>query len=93
MPRRVESSETSSDPEAAPFESALARLEAIVAELESGELDLEVSLARFEEGVALSRHCAEQLAEARQRIDVLVEEDGELLERPFEPEGEGEDGC
>jgi exodeoxyribonuclease VII small subunit len=72
----------------APFETSLARLEAIVDELESGELDLEASLARFEEGVALSRRCAGQLAEARQRIDVLVRENGELLERPFEPEPE-----
>ena len=75
-----------------PFEASLARLEAIVEELESGELDLEASLARFEEGVALSRRCAGQLAEARQRIDVLVRENGDLLERPFEPETAAEEG-
>ena len=80
----------SAEPEAAPFEASLERLEAIVGELESGELDLEASLARFEEGVALSRACAGQLADARQRIDVLIEENGGLLERPFD--GDEEEG-
>ena len=66
-------------------------LEAIVTELESGDLELEASLSRFEEGVALSRRCADQLGEARQRIDVLVAENGELFERPFEADAEDDD--
>jgi len=90
MARRERSPETTAEPEAAPFESALSRLEAIVEELESGELALEVSLERFEEGVGLARRCAEQLSEARQRIDVLVQENGEPRERAFEPDPEGE---
>jgi len=77
--------------EPAPFEASLARLEAIVDELESGELDLEASLARFEEGVTLSRRCAGQLSDARQRIDVLVEENGALFERAFEADGAGDE--
>jgi len=90
MARRTQSQDRGSAPaqsdgEAQPFEAALARLEAIVDELESGELDLEASLARFEEGISLSRRCAGQLSDARQRIDVLIQENGELLERPFEP--------
>ncbi|HKJ23726.1 MAG TPA: exodeoxyribonuclease VII small subunit [Myxococcota bacterium] len=89
MPRRARPDDPPASPEAAPFEASLERLEAIVAELESGDLDLEVSLARFEEGVALSRRCADQLGEARQRIDVLVADNGELFERPFE----GDDGA
>lgn len=88
MPRRSPSSDAPAPDEAAPFEASLARLEAIVSELESGDLDLEVSLARFEEGVALSRRCADQLGEARRRIDVLVAENGALFERPFEGEDE-----
>jgi exodeoxyribonuclease VII small subunit len=90
MPRRDRPSAPPAETEAVPFEASLARLEALVTELESGELDLEASLARFEEGVALSRRCAGQLREARQRIDVLVEENGELFERPFEPAAEDE---
>jgi len=84
MPRRARQDDLPAAPEGAPFEASLERLEEIVAELESGDLDLEVSLARFEEGVALSRRCADALGEARQRIDVLVAENGELFERPFE---------
>jgi exodeoxyribonuclease VII small subunit len=84
MPRRARPSDAPAPAEAPPFEASLARLETIVEELESGELDLEASLARFEEGVALSRRCADQLGEARQRIDVLVAENGELFERPLE---------
>jgi exodeoxyribonuclease VII small subunit len=54
------------------FESALARLEAIVTELESGDLALERALAAFEEGVALSRRCASQLEDAERRIERLM---------------------
>ena len=65
------------------FEDALARLEEIVRKMEQGEVTLDASLALFEEGTALSRHCARKLDEAEQRITVLVagedgvEEDGE----------------
>jgi exodeoxyribonuclease VII small subunit len=73
-----------------PFEAALERLEAIVGELSDGELDLETSLRRFEEGVSLSRQCARQLEAARQRVEVLVQEEGELVERLFEPAGDAD---
>ena len=43
------------------FESAMARLEEIVEQLESGELSLESSLAIFEEGVRLSLYCQQEL--------------------------------
>ena len=50
------------------FESAIGELEKIVKQLEDGDLPLEKSLALFERGVALSRYCQEQLAEAERRI-------------------------
>jgi exodeoxyribonuclease VII small subunit len=65
------------------FEAALARLEGVVARLEAGELPLEQALQAFEEGVALTRHCAEQLASAERRIEVLVREGSRLVERPY----------
>jgi len=74
-----------------PFEVALERLEAIVGELSDGELDLETALRRFEEGVTLSRQCARQLETARQRVEVLVQEGGDLVERGFEAAASGED--
>ena len=72
------------------FEDALARLEGVVDRLEEGELDLEASLAAFEEGVLLSRRCAKQLDTAEQRVEVLVREAGSLTKRLFEAGDESE---
>ena len=68
------------------FEEALERLETIVEELEAGSLSLEQSLARYEEGVRLSRRLTQTLDQAEKRIERLVEEEGappttRLLER------------
>ncbi len=73
------------------FEAALERLEAIVDRLEAGELPLEEALARFEEGVALSRRCAGQLEAAERRIEVLVRDGSGLRSEPFDP-GQAETG-
>ena len=58
--------------EALNFEGALERLEAVVEQLEGGELELEAALAAFEEGVALSRRCAGELDAAERRIEILT---------------------
>ncbi len=64
-------------PEELKFGEALAELESIVAALEGGELDLEESLARYERGVALLRACQGKLADAQQKVTMLM---GELEE-------------
>jgi len=82
------------------FEPAMARLEQIVKDLESGKQSLEESLAEFEEGVKLVRDCRSYLETAKQRVEVLVGETaaGQPLIEPFEEdvdedeEGEEEDG-
>jgi exodeoxyribonuclease VII small subunit len=61
-------------PEEMRFSDALAELEAIVSALESGQLELEDSIARYERGVALLRACQAQLAEAEQRVTMLMGE-------------------
>lgn len=67
------------------FEKALGRLEEIVAELEKGELSLEDSVARFEEGVSLSRFCGDKLDEAERKVEMLVRDGrGELTTVPLE---------
>ncbi len=72
------------------FEGALERLEAIVDQLEEGDLGLEEALAAFEEGVALSRRCAGELDAAERRIEILVQTgDGDTA--PFDSLGEGAD--
>ena len=55
------------------FEKRLARLEAIAAELESGELELARALALFEEGVEQLRAAAEELTQAETRVQTLIE--------------------
>jgi exodeoxyribonuclease VII small subunit len=65
------------------FEASLARLEEITGELEDGELSLEKSLKKFEEGIQLARFCNEQLAEARAKVELLLEKDGRIAAVPF----------
>jgi exodeoxyribonuclease VII small subunit len=74
-------------PEAAvSFEEALERLETIVEDLEGSSLTLEDSLARYEEGVKLSRRLTQTLDEAEKRIEKLVAGDGEPATTPMEAE-------
>jgi len=71
------------------FEAALARLEEIVTELESGELGLEQSLKLFEEGVKLARVCNARLEEAERKVEVLLKDkNGKMNTKPFEGEEE-----
>jgi len=56
------------------FEQAMARLEAIVGELEKGDLPLDESLKIFEEGIRLSKSCLKVLEEAERKVEVLVQE-------------------
>jgi exodeoxyribonuclease VII small subunit len=56
------------------------RLEEIVRELESKDLSLEESIAKFEEGVKLGKICRELLEKAETRIKLLVEDEKGTLE-------------
>ena len=58
------------------LEKALTDLEAIVDELESGELPLEKAMKRFEEGIKLTRGCQAALKEAEQKVEVLLKNAG-----------------
>jgi exodeoxyribonuclease VII small subunit len=82
------------------FEASLERLESIVQELESGELTLEQSLERYEEGMRLSQRLTRTLEEAERRIERLGEEGAppqakrpeELGARPAARENPAEEG-
>ncbi|MCY2965343.1 MAG: exodeoxyribonuclease VII small subunit [Planctomycetota bacterium] len=54
------------------FEASLEQLESIVDQLEEGQLGLEPSLVRFEEGIRLLRSCHAILENAERRIEVLT---------------------
>jgi exodeoxyribonuclease VII small subunit len=56
------------------FEQAIARLEAIVGELEKNDLPLDESLKIFEEGIRLSKSCLKILEEAEHKVEVLVQD-------------------
>ena len=64
------------------FESALAQLESIVEELESGSLDLNKMMKLFEEGVKQTQLCRGQLKEAEERIITIMKDDDEFIENP-----------
>lgn len=66
------------------FESALARLEEIAKEMEAGDLSLDNSLKKFNEGVKLADFCNAQLTEARAKVELLLDKDGKLDTEPFE---------
>ena len=72
------------------FEQALSRLEKIVEELEGGDLTLDESLARYEEGVKALKKCYEILRDAEKRVEILLKgEDGTIRTEPFEPKSDG----
>jgi exodeoxyribonuclease VII small subunit len=68
------------------FEKSLRELEALVARLEGGDLSLEETLKQFERGISLTRSCQKALAEAEQKVEILVEKSGRLETEPFEPD-------
>ena len=68
------------------FESALGQLERITDELEKGELPLEASLKKFDEGMNLVKFCNEKLEHARERVDLLVKRNGTLTAVDFDEE-------
>jgi exodeoxyribonuclease VII small subunit len=70
------------------FETALAELEALVEKMEQGDLSLDESLAQFERGVQLTRSCQKALKEAEQKVQLLLEKDGQKSLEPFDSDNE-----
>jgi exodeoxyribonuclease VII small subunit len=69
------------------FEQAMERLDAIVEAMESGEIGIEESIAKYEEAMGLAAHCREILDQAEQRIKKIQQDAaGRLRTEPFEPE-------
>jgi exodeoxyribonuclease VII small subunit len=70
--------------ETASFEEALSELEALVERMESGDLTLEESLAAFEQGISLTRHCQQALQAAEQKVEILTARTPDAATEPFE---------
>lgn len=65
------------------FEESMKELETIANELENGELDLDTSLSKFEEGMKLSKKCSELLQNAEKKINILLETEEGIKEEKF----------
>ena len=69
------------------FEKAMAELEAIVQELESGNMPLEKAISKYEEGMQLSKFCTQKLDEAEKKITLLMKTNNdEVVEKLAEDE-------
>jgi len=68
------------------LEKALADLEALVEELESGDLPLEKAMKKFEDGIKLTRGCQAALKEAEQKVEILLKSAGGEVLEDFEPD-------
>jgi len=68
------------------FETGLQQLEAIVKEMEGGDLALERALDLFERGTKLSDVCRKQLEAAETRVEILTRRAGEMQPQPFDEE-------
>ena len=70
------------------IEKSLDELEALLKELESGELTLEAALAHFERGVTLTRQCQKALQDAEQKVEILLKKTHRDEPEPFDPPGD-----
>lgn len=68
------------------FEEKMEELEKIVSDLENGDLNLDSSVAKFEEGMKISKECNKMLETAEKKITILLNQDGEIREENFETE-------
>lgn len=66
------------------FETSLSELEKLVDQMEQGELTLEQSLQAFEQGIKLTRDCQQRLSQAEQKVQVLIEQNGQIEAVDFE---------
>ena len=66
------------------FEESMKKLETIVTELENGNLNLDESVKKFEEGMKIAKQCNNILEDAEKKITILLEEDGELKEQMYQ---------
>ena len=70
------------------FEETIKELEKIATELENGDLSLEDSVSKFEEGMKLSKECNDLLENAEKRITILLKDGEETKEESFVQEEE-----
>ena len=70
------------------FEKSMESLEKIVTELENGELNLDESVKKFEEGMKIAQKCNNILEDAEKKLTILLEKNGDLEENSFDVNNE-----
>ncbi len=65
------------------FEENIENLETIVKELEKGDLNLDDSISKFEQGIKIAKECNKMLEDAEKKITILLEKDGDVKEENF----------
>ena len=65
------------------FEETMKQLEQITTELEKGDLNLEDSVKKFEEGMELSKKASKILEESEKKINILIQKEDEIIEENF----------
>lgn len=68
------------------FEDAMKELEQIASQLEKGDLNLDQSVTKFEEGMKLSKTCNKILEDAEKRISILIKSEDDVIEENFNAE-------
>ncbi len=68
------------------FESSIKELESLVEQMESGDITLEESLQYFERGIELTRNCQQLLSAAEQKVEILMQKNGQPQRLPFNSE-------
>ena len=67
------------------FEEALSALETVVGQLEGGQVPLDQSIALYERGDALKKHCEKRLADAELKVQKIVADgSGQTTTQPFD---------
>jgi exodeoxyribonuclease VII small subunit len=73
------------------FEKSLAELETLVQQMESGRLSLEDSLKAFERGIRLTRECQQALAQAEQKVQLLLADGDDFTLEELETEDDDDE--
>ena len=68
------------------FEESIVELEQIVESLEKDDLNLDDSIAKFEQGMKIAKDCNKKLEEAEKKITILLNDHGEIKEESFAQE-------
>jgi len=67
------------------FEEALRKLEEIVGDLESGELNLDDAIKKYEDGIKISSFCYNKLKDIEKKVEILIRDSsGKLSPKEFE---------